>query len=102
LKDTGSRPYACKECKRPFARQDALARHEKLHNRKESIQFTASPPDFVSKQVTPSASPISELNIKRISPPTLGLQAPLTTEVLQLVLFHLEGVIALCMMLAKW
>ncbi|KAJ5925613.1 hypothetical protein N7454_008252 [Penicillium verhagenii] len=31
--DTGSKPYVCKECRRPFARQDALTRHEKLHQR---------------------------------------------------------------------
>ncbi|GMG26207.1 unnamed protein product [Aspergillus oryzae] len=31
--DTGAKPFVCKECRRPFARQDALARHEKLHVR---------------------------------------------------------------------
>ncbi|KAL3461111.1 hypothetical protein BJX64DRAFT_171854 [Aspergillus heterothallicus] len=31
--DTGSKPFVCKECRRPFARQDALTRHEKLHTR---------------------------------------------------------------------
>ncbi|KAE8318671.1 hypothetical protein BDV41DRAFT_560528 [Aspergillus transmontanensis] len=30
---TGAKPFVCKECRRPFARQDALARHEKLHVR---------------------------------------------------------------------
>ncbi|CAG8081641.1 unnamed protein product [Penicillium salamii] len=31
--DTGSKPFVCQECRRPFARQDALTRHEKLHVR---------------------------------------------------------------------
>ncbi|KAH6694843.1 hypothetical protein BKA61DRAFT_637435 [Leptodontidium sp. MPI-SDFR-AT-0119] len=30
---TGVRPYKCKECQRLFARQDSLARHEKLHTK---------------------------------------------------------------------
>ncbi|KAJ8203149.1 hypothetical protein LV164_006843 [Aspergillus fumigatus] len=33
---TGSKPFVCKECRRPFARQDALTRHEKLHTRATS------------------------------------------------------------------
>ena len=44
-KDTGSKPFVCKDCSRAFARQDALTRHEKLHigggsNRKPVSQPT--------------------------------------------------------------
>lgn len=39
---TGVRPFTCKECNRAFSRQDSLARHEKLHLRRESMKC-ASP-----------------------------------------------------------
>jgi hypothetical protein len=39
---TGIRPFTCKECNRAFSRQDSLARHEKLHLRRESMKC-ASP-----------------------------------------------------------
>ncbi|KAJ5167706.1 uncharacterized protein N7482_003300 [Penicillium canariense] len=51
LPDTGSKPYVCKECRRPFARQDALTRHEKLHQRDMNSKQGPSPPS-----ATPSAS----------------------------------------------
>ena len=37
--DTGSKPHICKECGRPFARQDALTRHEKLHLRASNANY---------------------------------------------------------------
>ena len=46
IEDTGSKPYVCNECFRPFARQDALTRHEKLHTR-------ASNPNQGPKAPTP-------------------------------------------------
>jgi hypothetical protein len=59
LEDTGARPYRCKECQRPFARQDSLARHEKLHARKEA-NYPSPPSSLVSQQtrITNSLSPI--------------------------------------------
>ncbi|THX00354.1 C2H2 type zinc finger domain protein [Aureobasidium pullulans] len=35
------RPFTCKECNRAFSRQDSLARHEKLHLRRESMKCTS-------------------------------------------------------------
>lgn len=40
---TGVRPFICKECKRSFSRQDSLARHEKLHLRRDSSKYAPSP-----------------------------------------------------------
>lgn len=48
----------CKDCKRPFARQDALARHEKLHTRRDLSQCPSPPASHVSRQsvLSPSSS----------------------------------------------
>jgi hypothetical protein len=56
--DTGARPFVCKECKRPFARQDALARHKKLHNRTGYSQCPSPPTSHASRQsiCSPSSS----------------------------------------------
>jgi hypothetical protein len=56
--DTGARPFVCKKCKRPFARQDALARHEKLHNRTGYSQCPSPPTSHASRQsiCSPSSS----------------------------------------------
>lgn len=48
------RPYVCRECKRAFSRQDALARHEKLHARKEYSQCPSPPASHISRQSVPS------------------------------------------------
>ncbi|PVH72705.1 hypothetical protein DL98DRAFT_609856 [Cadophora sp. DSE1049] len=57
---TGVRPYKCKECQRLFARQDSLARHEKLHIR--DTNDYPSPPSTTSMQypssrISTSSSP---------------------------------------------
>jgi hypothetical protein len=52
IQDTGARPYSCKICKRPFARQDSLARHEKLHTRRdhpEPPQYPSPPSSYISQ-----------------------------------------------------
>ncbi|KAK5800154.1 hypothetical protein VI817_002366 [Penicillium citrinum] len=40
---TGAKPFVCKECSRPFARQDALTRHEKLHQRDMEVKDVPPP-----------------------------------------------------------
>lgn len=40
---TGVRPFVCKDCKRSFSRQDSLARHQKLHLRRDSTKYALSP-----------------------------------------------------------
>ena len=59
--DTGARPYVCKECKRPFARQDALARHEKLHTRTEYSQCPSPPASHASRQSVLSPRSLGQL-----------------------------------------
>ena len=54
IKDTGARPFVCKECNRPFARQDSLARHEKLHTRRKSPQYPSYPSPPLSHISQPS------------------------------------------------
>lgn len=65
--DTGAKPYVCKECRRPFARQDALTRHEKLHQRDTSAKH--GPP---LSSVPPSASLGSMTSWDTSSPSTAG------------------------------
>lgn len=47
--DTGYRPYVCKNCGRPFARQDSLIRHNRLNSclRRESQQSVSSRSDVI-------------------------------------------------------
>lgn len=46
LSDTGSKPFVCRQCRRPFARQDALTRHEKLHKRDADATQDPSTPSL--------------------------------------------------------
>jgi hypothetical protein len=48
----------CKDCGRPFARQDALARHGKLHSRGESAKY-ASPSSVTPIEQEPEIAPPS-------------------------------------------
>ncbi|EAA65739.1 hypothetical protein AN0333.2 [Aspergillus nidulans FGSC A4] len=50
--DTGSKPFVCKECRRPFARQDALTRHEKLHTRAAATKQAQAQQSLQVPQVT--------------------------------------------------
>lgn len=52
---TGVRPFVCKECKRSFTRQDSLARHEKLHLRRNPTSRSARSPG-PPRPPTPSSS----------------------------------------------
>ncbi|KAJ9610238.1 hypothetical protein H2200_005015 [Cladophialophora chaetospira] len=54
-KDTGAKPYQCKQCKRSFSRQDSLARHEKLHLRRRDPDELFSPAESIDKPVTPES-----------------------------------------------
>ncbi|KAJ5727610.1 hypothetical protein N7493_005430, partial [Penicillium malachiteum] len=67
ITDTGSKPYVCKECHRPFARQDALTRHEKLHLRDLSAKDSPA-----SVSVPPSASIESMASWESSSASTAG------------------------------
>lgn len=50
-------------CKRSFARQDALARHEKLHTRRDGIQYLSPPSSQVSRQGIPNPNSTRGLSI---------------------------------------
>ncbi|KAI9931490.1 hypothetical protein MW887_010065 [Aspergillus wentii] len=56
--DTGSKPFVCKECRRPFARQDALTRHEKLHVRATDTKHAQTHP---SSHLAPQSTSIDAL-----------------------------------------
>lgn len=60
---TGVRPFTCKECRRSFSRQDSLARHEKLHLRRDSTKPALSPA---------APTPVGSVgSIGSVAPPTL-------------------------------
>lgn len=44
----------CAQCSRPFARQDSLARHQKLHRRRDTGVFPTSPSNQIIQQSLPS------------------------------------------------
>ncbi|PQE03653.1 C2H2 type zinc finger domain protein [Rutstroemia sp. NJR-2017a BBW] len=64
---TGSRPFTCKECRRPFARQDSLARHERLHTRRE-VTYPSPPSSLVSQSSIPTISTAIEANYQVETP----------------------------------
>ncbi|PQE24635.1 C2H2 type zinc finger domain protein [Rutstroemia sp. NJR-2017a WRK4] len=64
---TGSRPFTCKECRRPFARQDSLARHERLHTRRE-VTYPSPPSSLVSQSSIPTISTGIEANYQVETP----------------------------------
>ncbi|KAM3069364.1 hypothetical protein ACMFMF_008581 [Clarireedia jacksonii] len=66
---TGSRPFICKECRRPFSRQDSLARHERLHIRRE-FTYPSPPSSSVSKSSIPTIPPAIETNYQVETPKT--------------------------------
>lgn len=83
--DTGFRPYRCKECQRTFSRQDSLARHEKLHTRKEAPHNYPSPPSPPSSLVsqsslTTSLSPFGMGNLNSESPAPNGPPSDISTS----------------------
>lgn len=82
--DTGLRPYRCKECQRTFSRQDSLARHEKLHTRKETNNYPSppSPPSSLMSQssLTTSLSPFRGTIVNGESPSASGHQIEMSTS----------------------
>lgn len=60
---TGVRPFTCKECKRSFSRQDSLARHEKLHLRRDSTKYAAASPSVATPRTGVPALPTPEHSV---------------------------------------
>jgi hypothetical protein len=59
--DTGDKPFGCKTCGRGFARQDALSRHIRLHQRTGSVSISPThtePPVFTHQDVDTSQYPV--------------------------------------------
>jgi hypothetical protein len=78
------RPYRCKECQRTFSRQDSLARHEKLHTRKDTNNYP-SPPSPPSSLVSHSSlatsfSPLGGTLINGDSPTAHGCQGEISSS----------------------
>ncbi|PTU23477.1 hypothetical protein P175DRAFT_0508154 [Aspergillus ochraceoroseus IBT 24754] len=70
---TGSKPFICKECRRPFARQDALTRHEKLHTRVAATKHahthqSVQVPRAMSQETLPCDSPRAP--VEAVIPPS--------------------------------
>jgi uncharacterized Zn-finger protein len=83
--DTGFRPYRCKECQRTFSRQDSLARHEKLHARKDAPHNYPSPPSPPSSLVSQSSlatslSPFGLGTVNGESPASRGTQSEISAS----------------------
>jgi Zinc finger, C2H2 type len=82
--DTGCRPYRCKECQRTFSRQDSLARHEKLHSRKDTHNYPSppSPPSSLISQssLATSLSPFGGTILNSLSPATNGNEIDIHTS----------------------
>lgn len=64
----------CRECRRPFARQDSLARHQKLHKRREVGQHPTLPPSYSFQQSIPS--PLSSTGSSIPTDRTAAQQSP--------------------------
>lgn len=82
--DTGSRPYRCKKCQRTFSRQDSLARHEKLHTRKDTNNYPSppSPPSSLVSQssLATSLSPFGSTNINGDSTTAHGCEGEISSS----------------------
>lgn len=53
----------CKNCKRPFARQDSLVRHERLHARRECTHYASPPSNLVTPPMTANTPTSVDINI---------------------------------------
>lgn len=75
------RPYRCKECNRLFSRQDSLARHEKLHNQKETNDYPSPSPTHStqSSRISTSLSPIEIPGISSDIPQSQPTPAQIST-----------------------
>ncbi|KAF2666591.1 C2H2 type zinc finger domain protein, partial [Microthyrium microscopicum] len=71
--DTGSKPFLCRLCNRPFARQDSLLRHERLHARQSKAPSASASPSITSQPITPeSLNRLDEADNERTCPEPLG------------------------------